>query len=450
MLKFDRRYVLLAMLLGIVSVATAFFVSESGRNARIAGVDAIQRSQVRNRLLAELQLALTDAESAQRGFMLTGDDEYLEPYRISKQQADSLLSDLSAAYARSTPSMESKREDLAKLIATKFADIDATLSVYQKSRSLGMALTKTNFGQRSMDSVRELTRDMREQEQEFVRAQTEDWLRDQNTNRTITAGGAILNVLLIVLAGVLVTRDLRRRTAAATELESQVAAATAELSELSTYLQRVSERERSSLARELHDELGGLLIAIKMDLAQLKGQIDLGKEDVRTRWERIQSTLSAGIDLKRRVIEQLRPSLLDNMGLVAALKWQASEVCSSAKLVLTESYPENEPSISSDTAIALFRIAQEALTNIIKHARASHVFVTLAMQGERLNLIIEDDGIGIAWKGPTAIGSQGIAGMKHRAKSFNGEFKFERRIPTGTRVIASVDMTHVATSPMNS
>jgi protein-histidine pros-kinase len=205
---------------------------------------------------------------------------------------------------------------------------------------------------------------------------------------------------------------------------------------LSTYLQGVSERERSSLARELHDELGGLLIAIKMDLSQLKSKIDLQDTDVRDRWERIQSALSAGIDLKRRVIEQLRPSLLDNMGLIAALKWQAGEMCASANLQLIERYPETEPQIAPDLAIAIFRVAQESLTNIVKHARATRVAIDLSVVANMLILRIDDDGIGFAPERSQATGSHGIAGMKHRLKSFNGELSLVAIEPRGTRLIA--------------
>jgi protein-histidine pros-kinase len=228
-----------------------------------------------------------------------------------------------------------------------------------------------------------------------------------------------------------------------------VAKSTLELSELSTYLQRVSERERSALARELHDELGGLLIAIKMDLSQLKSQFNLNDESIKTRWDRIQSTLSAGIDLKRRVIEQLRPSLLDNMGLIAALKWQVGEICSGANLKCTEVYPNSEPEINPDAAIAFFRIAQEALTNIVKHARATSVDVALRVQDNRLMLVVEDDGIGIAQANLQRIGSHGIAGMRHRLKSYDGDFFLERKEPKGTRVTVSVALAKIAKTAAN-
>jgi protein-histidine pros-kinase len=214
-------------------------------------------------------------------------------------------------------------------------------------------------------------------------------------------------------------------------------------------LQRISEREKSALARELHDELGGLLIGIKMDLSQLKGQLNLRDASIEARWERVQSTLSAGIDLKRRVIEQLRPSLLDNMGLIAALKWQVGEICSGANLHCTESYPESEPDIVPDAAIAFFRVAQEALTNIVKHASASSVDIALRIQDHRLTLVVADDGVGIARSNLDRIGSHGIAGMRHRLRSHDGDFVLERIEPRGTRVTVSVALARITKNSAN-
>jgi signal transduction histidine kinase len=217
-----------------------------------------------------------------------------------------------------------------------------------------------------------------------------------------------------------------------------------ELSELSTYLQRAAEAEKSALARELHDELGSLLLGIKMDLTRLRESIDLTRPEIKTRWERIQSSLSAGIDLKRRVIERLRPSLLDNLGLIAAVRWQAEEICSAAGLTLTQTYPDSEPEIVSDAAIAIFRIAQETLTNCVKHANAKEVKLNLSVTDDHLRLNIEDDGVGDVsrqWSAPEA---RGIAGMKHRLLPFDGVFDIQNAQPTGTRVSISLPMNKIA------
>ena len=92
--------------------------------------------------------------------------------------------------------------------------------------------------------------------------------------------------------------------------------------------------------------------------------------DLKLRLNRVQQNLAAGVDLKRRIIEELRPTLLDNVGLFAALRWQMKETCGSAGLKCSESYPDEEPRFKSEASIALFRIAQEAFSNILKHSAA--------------------------------------------------------------------------------
>jgi signal transduction histidine kinase len=341
--------------------------------------------------------------------------------------------------------MRKKSDRMMELVGAKFAELDATIAVYETSAKGALAVVKTNVGQQVMDSLRSLISEMRQAEREAVLAETSTWERNHIVNRNIAAAGTVLNIILILLAGHLASAEIRRRTSIAQDLEKQVAERTRELSALSSHLQRVIEVEKSALARELHDELGGLLVAVKMDLSQLQRGMDLSKPEVRTRWDRIQEALNAGVDLKRRVVEQLRPTLLDNMGLVAALRWQLEESCKQANLLLNEQLPEEEPSITNDAAIAIFRVTQEALTNIAKHARATAVRASLQIDAKQLTLIIEDNGIGLPparWSVP---GSHGLASMRHRLRSLGGELKIERVEPSGTRLRVEVPMVKIST-----
>jgi signal transduction histidine kinase len=208
-------------------------------------------------------------------------------------------------------------------------------------------------------------------------AASAEWQADFRMSRWVSAAGVILNIGLVLVATRLVYADMRRRARQTTnlrdqkqELEQQVDQRTRELTALSTHLQGVSEQEKSALSRELHDELGGLLVAARMDLSWLQQRLPTSDPGIEQRFKRIHESLSAGVDLKRRVVEELRPTLLDNMGLFAALRWQFKETCRRAGLECTESIPEIEPKFNPDAAIGVFRIAQEALTNILKHAEA--------------------------------------------------------------------------------
>ena len=148
------------------------------------------------------------------------------------------------------------------------------------------------------------------------------------------------------------------------KLEHEVGERTRELVELSTHLQNVSEREKASLARELHDELGGLLVGARMDISWAEQHLTKDDADLKLRLNRVQQNLAAGVDLKRRIIEELRPTLLDNVGLFAALRWQMKETCGGAGLQCIESYPDEEPRFKSEASIVYGApplLAQKAL-----------------------------------------------------------------------------------------
>src|SRR6202042_2556917 len=146
-----------------------------------------------------------------------------------------------------------------------------------------------------------------------------------------------------------------------------------------------------ALSRELHDELGGLLVAARMDLSWLQQRLPTADPAIEQRFKRIHDSLSAGVDLKRRVVEELRPTLLDNMGLFTALRWQYKETCRRNGLRCTETIPENEMKFSPDAAIGVFRIAQEALTNILKHAEVSRANPYSTIEGDTASLRISEE-----------------------------------------------------------
>jgi signal transduction histidine kinase len=244
--------------------------------------------------------------------------------------------------------------------------------------------------------------------------------------------------MLVLLVGWLISRDLSRRQRYATELKEEIHTRTSELSELSQHLLLVRESEKAELARELHDELGGLLVAIKMDLAQLAKRVDMSREDVQTRWQRIQSALAAVIELKRRVIEDLRPTLLDNMGLLEALRWHAGQVCDQAGLTLKIRFPEQPLEISDLAATAVFRVIQEALTNVAKHAGAHNVLLELREFDGGFRLVLEDDGTGVAPGRSSRPGAHGLAGMKYRMLSIGGSLEIAAASPRGARIVLVV------------
>ena len=163
---------------------------------------------------------------------------------------------------------------------------------------------------------------------------------------------------------------------------------------------------------------------------------------MKLRLNRVQQNLAAGVDLKRRIIEELRPTLLDNVGLFAALRWQMKETCAEAGLKCSESYPEEEPRFKSEASIALFRIAQEAFSNILKHSRAKTADISLDMDDETLLMRIADDGIGMPADRFTAIGSHGLASMRHRVRALGGRLDVRKPAAGGTMLIVQIPIAN--------
>jgi signal transduction histidine kinase len=175
-----------------------------------------------------------------------------------------------------------------------------------------------------------------------------------------------------------------------------------------------------------------------MDISWAEQHLAKNDADMRHRLNRVQQNLAAGVDLKRRIIEELRPTLLDNVGLFAALRWQLKETCGSAGLRCIESYPDEEPRFKSEAAIALFRIAQEAFTNILKHSEAKSVDVSLDLDAETLLMRISDDGKGMPLGRFTAIASHGLASMRHRVRALGGRIDVRSPASGGTILVVQI------------
>jgi signal transduction histidine kinase len=209
-----------------------------------------------------------------------------------------------------------------------------------------------------------------------------------------------------------------------------------ELSELAANLQSIAESEKVLLARQLHDELGGALVGAKMDLAWLRRRIGSTEPDIVAHWERLERALETGIAFKRRVVEQLRPTLLDNLGFYAAARWLVEETCAAVGLSCDLELPLPEPAVTKDVGIALFRVLQESLLNVTRHAGASRVAVEVSVEpaDNVLRLSIKDDGVGLAPDRLRTLGSHGLGSMRHRVRAIGGQFRVQSAVGQGTEI----------------
>jgi signal transduction histidine kinase len=417
------------ILLGIAFIATLFMVAQSGYQRIHDAGEVISAAEERQSLLSRYLRLVLDAESAQRGFLLTEDTRYLRGFDPAVRALDPVLDRLVAELRASGHAEDAaKAEALRTTAGKKVGEMQASLRLYgEVDRAAAVQLLNTDIGQRAMTELRHQLRELWDKEAdrlESVRAASE---RDLRTSRVLLGAASFLSLVLVILIGALLGRDLRRRVKETEdlgqrnrELDRTVQQRTAMLFHLSSSLQKVAEREKAALARELHDELGGLLVATKIDVSWLRKHVDDGSEAARLRWERVLRSMDEGLALKRRVIESLRPTLLDNVGLVAALGWLVDESLRRAGIVCEESYPESLPELSSDARIAVFRVVQECLMNIIKHAKAKSVLLMVTVEDGQLSVIVRDDGVGIDEGRLETPQSHGLLGMRHRIESLEG------------------------------
>jgi signal transduction histidine kinase len=209
---------------------------------------------------------------------------------------------------------------------------------------------------------------------------------------------------------------------------------TRELSSLSAFLQTHYEREKARLARELHDELGGILTPAKMDLAWLEGRVGTDEQS-RHRLARLSALIDQGIDLKRRVIEELHPSLLDHLGLAAAVQWFVDETCGTAKIESRVTVSKLER-LSPDLEIALYRIVQESVLNAVRHSKATLVELLVERTSDGVRIAVRDNGVGIHDLERARTQSHGLVGMTHRMRAINGTLDISSRNGEGTHVVA--------------
>ena len=212
------------------------------------------------------------------------------------------------------------------------------------------------------------------------------------------------------------------------QLKHEVATRTSDLSTLTAHVQNIAETERANLARELHDELGSTLTGIIMELGQLKKKVsDPGHlQDLSV----IRDLISHASQTTRGVINQLYPTILDNSGFFAAVEWLVKEFRKHSGITVELDMPKEEPVMEPSFALAAYRISQECLTNIAKHAGASKVQIEVKVNGGFLDLTIHDNGIGM--RSEKSVNRHGIFGMIERARYLGGTMEIESEEGNGT------------------
>lgn len=207
-----------------------------------------------------------------------------------------------------------------------------------------------------------------------------------------------------------------------------------ELRNLSIHLQTVREEERTRVARKIHDELGQSLTALQMDMSWLKSRLPVGNESIRKTAQNMSGLVDSTIESVHNITTELRPSLLDDLGLPAAIEWQAADFQKRSGIPFQTSIHCRRQTIDQEMATTIFRIFQETLTNIARHSKATKGKVSFTQTATELRLEVTDNGIGVTQRQVDNPRSFGIIGMRERAHLWDGAVFIQKTQPSGTKV----------------
>jgi signal transduction histidine kinase len=430
----------ISMPLAILAACVLIGINETGHNRSITAAQDIMEAQQTRAAVNKLLQNMLDAETGQRGYLLTGDPRYLEPYDTATASINQNLDDLRRLYM---PYLNERDEFslLSRSVSRKLAEMDVSVRLRkQGNEDAWKFVLTTDVGKEQMDLIRDQTSKLlgiSTQKMQLVQNQIAQSLQLSRIGIAIVTMVALLAFYLYLRqTNALKLSGQREQDALEKErdrLEREVRDRTATLAELATHLQQVREDERGHLARELHDELGALLTAAKLDVARLKSRLGADSPEAQQRLQHLTETLNSGIALKRRIIEDLRPSSLSNLGLVASLEILAREFAERSGLSITTDF--EAVSLDEQTQLTVYRLVQESLTNIGKYAEAGQVEIILQNFESHATIAIRDDGKGFD-PAQSRQSTHGLAGMRHRVEAAGGRLTVASSEGRGTQISA--------------
>lgn len=441
------RKIAVSLTIAVIAAVLMVSINEAGYKRSLQALETLTQNQSTRAKLNVLMQQMLDAETGLRGYLLTGEDRYLSPYTSAITAIGGSMDELRKVFIMD-PKDLATFTPLARQIERKTSEMELSLRLYQQGNTEAWRFVMfTDVGVENMEAIRTHIQSLMHSIDQRVKSNLSDIEQTLGLSRlgiaTVTALGILGFFMYLRQANALQHAHLREQEIQRDErnrLEEVVRERTATLTELATHLQQVREDERAHLARELHDELGSLLTAAKLDVARLKSKIDISAPEIAERVTHLIETLNSGIALKRRIIEDLRPSSLSNLGLTTALEILTREFGDRSSLEVECSL---EPvDLPDSTQLTVYRIVQESLTNIGKYAKANHVIVTVHNYPTYVAVQIQDDGQGFE---PASMrpNSHGLAGMRHRVEAVGGRLTVASQPGKGTTISAVIPLSSV-------
>jgi signal transduction histidine kinase len=437
--SFSLPRVAISLVLAVLAAFVLIGINEAGYNESTESLARIQGYTKQRNAVNKLLQHVLDAETGSRGYLLTGDPRYLEPYNAAVAEISQTLENLRSG--TTTAEDATTLAQLTRNVQRKLAEMDVSVRMRkQGNEDAWKFVLMTDIGKEHMDAIRDQAGKLIQSAttgMEAAQDQVERSLQFARIGIAIVAFAALAAFYLYLRQSTRLKMVGEQQQAALQQerdlLEGQVRDRTATLAELATHLQQVREEERGHLARELHDELGALLTAAKLDVARLKSKLGASTPEVSQRLQHLTETLNSGIALKRRIIEDLRPSSLANLGLTASLEILSREFAERSGIEVATSLEEVD--LDESRQLTIYRLVQESLTNVGKYAEARQVDISLRSYSNHVEVDIKDDGKGFDVRAARP-STHGLAGMRHRVEAAGGRLTVFSRPGRGTRITA--------------
>jgi len=439
------RPLTLGLGLAVLAALVLVVINETGYRQSTRALQEIGEAQGERLVLSSLVQNIVDAETGQRGYLLTGQPQYREPYDAAAKQISNQLAALRKLY-EGKPTESARLATLTDHVMRKLAEIDMTVRLRESGNDDAWKfVVTTDVGREEMAAIRAEAASLMALSNQSLMTGQAQIARSLATARLGIGLAALTGLFAFYLylhqthrlreAGELQQQALERERNA---LEDEVRERTANLAELATHLQDVRESERGFLARELHDELGALLTAAKLDAARLKSRLASSPEATE-RLQHLTELLNSGIALKRRIIEDLRPSSLSNLGLVASLEILGREFAERSGIQVEMAL---EPvDLGESDQLTVYRMVQEGLTNIGKYAKATEATIVLQNFGSHVQVEVADNGQGFDVQ-KMKPATHGLAGMRHRVETAHGKLGISSTPGRGTTLRAMLPVSN--------
>ena len=444
------RHNSLVFALACLAALAIVFVSEGGYRGSVNKLDTTELHLSVQHDIQQLIQQIVDAETGTRGYLLTGSRDYLEPYKLALNRVDDSMRRIDAYYGAAV-GHATQLEKLHDLTRAKLSELALTIRLVEEGRTKATAdIVMSGIGKEKMDELRAIGNALIASEGVNIRRSRDAIYRTMLLSRygimALSATGLLALFMYLRQTRALKLQQLLQQRMVQAErdrLEVEVTQRTAQLVELTHHIQTAREDERHRLARNLHDDLGSLLTSAKLDAARIKSRIAGGAPEALELLAHLVGTLNSGIALGRRIIEDLRPSALSNLGLAPALEILAREFAEqSAAQVHCDLTPVQ---LDSDAELTAYRLVQEAITNIAKYAHAQQVWIRLAALDGMIEVSVRDDGAGFDPELPQA-SAYGLVGMRYRVAALGGSLAIESRPGQGAMIRARLPKSGSETS----